>query len=151
MDTEGRCQAEVLDNQSLHLLYIYLRKLISALISSAPEEYPFHHLFVSEMCGNSTHRKQQPRKQYKKKFKRENKIFKLMTYSLPFFCHITRSLSEDFPFLFHKVFPMSCSVLPQFLGHGNNFPWSAVDSPCKAQQGPAWSPTLAQARLSRRT
>lgn len=53
-------------------------------------------------------------------------------------------------FLSSSSFSQCLSLgLPQFLGHGNNLPWSAVGSPCKAQQGPAWSPTLAQARLSK--
>lgn len=156
MDTEGRCQAEVLDNQSLHFCILYRRKY-----SSLPwyqvhleKNIPFTIYLFLRCVGTPLTENNNQENSTKINFKRKNKIFKLVTCSLPFFCHITRSLSEDFPFLFQgrgpsKVFPMSCSVLPQLLGHGNNLPWSAVGSPCKAQQGPAWSPTLAQARLSK--
>lgn len=68
---------------------------------------------------------------------------------VPFLSSVTslEVVSGDFFSSSTRFFQCLALGLPQFLEYGNNLPWSAVGSPCKAQQGPAWSPTQAQARL----
>lgn len=61
----------------------------------------FTHPFVSEMCGNSTHRKQEP-KQHKTTWGKENKMFNLVICSPPSFYHNTGSPKMLFPSLHHK-------------------------------------------------
>lgn len=61
----------------------------------------FTHPFVSEMCGNSTHRKQEP-KQHKTTWGKENKMFNLVICSPPSFYHNTGSPKMLFPSLYHK-------------------------------------------------
>lgn len=128
----------------------YLRKYSSLPWYQAQQEKNiFSNLpLVSEMCGNSTHKRQQPKKHHKKKFlKGKQKSWSL--WHVPFLSSVTSLVLSGDLFSSSTRFSHCLALgLPQFLGYGCNLSWSAVGSSCKAQQGPAWSPTLAQARLS---
>lgn len=80
--------------------------------------------------------------------KKESKIFKLMTCSLPFSYRITRSPKRWFSSLFHKVFSKPCCGTATLLRAWKQLSLFCCELPlCKALQGSAWPPAPAQPRL----